>query len=163
PGFRAATAGPFEGDAPPPEVELALERGPSIAGRVSRAGEAVAGAAVHLRRAEPEGAARLPQHWFGIGAPFELHTTPVSWRGQGVRATTDGGGRFVWPIEPIAAAPRDARWYVHVAADGCASALEGPLTIEPSEGVADLHVMLGAGGAVEIRVQLPAELEPAGS
>lgn len=144
-GFANATLGPFEPDAVPELVRAELRALPGLRGRVLAGDRPLAGASVSSARSLESNVVMTVN-----GFPAERQFS-----GSGETVTADDGSFALYP---------KTRGEVWVRAErlGHAPTIVGPIAFDPEVGRDGVELVLGRGGAIEGRVLLPGDEDPAG-
>lgn len=145
PGYAIARQGPFAPDAVPASSSFALVPEAGISGRVLANGAPVGGATVKLQRV-----ASAAQEVEVGGYPALVEPEPSD------EFQTRADGEFFLRVsEP-------GEYVVRVERAAFAACEHGPLHATPGVGIANLELVLGAGGAIEGRVLTEAGRSPEG-
>ena len=154
-GYRTVSHGPFDPAALGERLDLHLEPGQALWGRVTAGGRPVAGASIRVGAGpDPESLGLVAAPPGGtLDDPFDvrmpLRTGPSSVR-------SDEQGRFVAPLY------RDGWHVISVEADGNPWTVVGPFFWEMEPGVAGVEVELPPAGALEGFVLAPPGEDPGG-
>jgi RNA polymerase sigma-70 factor (ECF subfamily) len=144
-GFARALLGPFEPESAPAELTCALEGMPGLRGRVTFAGNPVAGARLELRAYAQEGSYVETQ-----GFPTRLWVE--------AEETTHSGADGSFVLTGREAGTRT----ILCEAEGFALGELGPLDVSPETGSAGLELELTRGGSIEGQVRTAPGVAPAG-
>lgn len=140
PGYRPASFGPFDPAALGARLELALQPGQAVAGRVTHRGRGVPGARLALSLSLRPGTAAAAINATPLDQPFVVLGTT---RLDGHDATTDADGAFVTTLH-------ERGWHsLRVVAEGFPPSVFGPFEWEKEEGARGLELELERGGALE--------------
>ncbi len=139
PGFRPETHGPFDPESVGERLELTLEPGSAVRGRVLYDGAPVAGASVTVNRSfdgDRIGVAR------GVADPETPFVVLTGAKKGDPDATTDRDGFFVATLH------NDGPHVVRVEAEGFPTTTRGPFEWTTAEGADDVEIELERGGAL---------------
>lgn len=141
--YQSVKMGPYFKETAPNKINIKLSLVPGIEGRVTAEGLPLEGVEVGLHKVIEKGAVSFVEGFVCRSQPEPC-----------VTGETDASGHFnLW-------LKQSGAFYLRAEVDGFASWETGPIVIDHLEGVRDLDIVLGQGGAIEGKLMISADRDP---